>query len=342
MWRFKNLEPVSAGKVKETPLREAQVLKILSYVEALAVANNSLVPNPLFSDYFVKGSIGIVGGRFLPAGNIEYGVMQALHCEECAVAAFRAHYGWDVKGEIVFGFASSKKEINTPPTCCGNCRDIMIDALGTDFEFVSGGLETEEAAISSMKSLLFNSPKRVELPADICGFNFRRDELQLLVHRVLENEKVLANDAYSPINVFPERHYSVAIVSSGDTYSGAIDGMCEYHPIYPMRDAVREARRHNFPSIKFVVVVHDEKLSVGPPHVMYKDRQHLLEMNLQWELLSCEEHDPPVLLVNHRNGVLTSVWQTSAKEWLPFPFTPRNFGKEFVEHLTSYYRSIPR
>lgn len=342
MWSFKNLEPVSVGKVKETPLSEAQVLKIPSYIEALRVANTSCVPKPPFSNYFVKGSIGVVGGRFLPAGNIEYGVMQALHCEECAVAAFRAHYGWDVKGEIVFGFASSKEEINAPPTCCGNCRDIMIDALGTDFEFVSGGLKTEEAAISSMKSLLFDSPRRVMLTQAVCDLHLEHADFHRWTDQLLEKTKKLENDAYSPRDVFPERRYSVVIVGSDAAHFGAIDGMCEYHPIYPMRDAVREARRSNLPHIKFVIVLHDEELSSGAPHVMYKDRQHLLEMNLQWELLSREEHDPPVLLVNHRNGVLTSVWQTSVKEWLPFPFTPRNFGKEFVEHLTSYYRSIPR
>ncbi|MBU6500260.1 MAG: hypothetical protein KGJ89_00280 [Patescibacteria group bacterium] len=336
MWNFRNLELDHEGKIRSTPLSDLQQRKVYSYGKALEVAHDSSVSMPIFSNYFVRGSIGIWSGEFLPVGNIEYGVMQALHCEECAVAAFRSRYGWSEQGDIIFGFTSVRKEFNSPPTCCGNCRDVILGGLGTDFEFVCGNRETHEAAVSSMRLLLFDVKKKA---VDLCGETL--EYFQGLAEELLREEKKLTNDAYSPRSVFPDRRYS-ALIMGKDHYIGAIDGMCEYHPIYPLRDAVRQMRRANSSILRYVFILHDEELSPGPPHVMYKDRQHLLELNLQCELLWGEERDIPVFLVNHRKGIITEVWQTTSKEWLPFPFTPKNFGGKFLEDLKTYYLSIPK
>jgi hypothetical protein len=124
--------------------------------------------------------------------------------------------------------------------------------------------------------------------------------------------------------------------------------MCDYHPIYAGRDACRQAIRDSNPFIQRVIIVcEDPDRRRKMPHVMYKDRQHLLETNLQAELLQGHEQDPPVLLFNYyrktrtknRAVVITGAWRTSVKKWLPFPFTAGNFGPEFVEFLTKYYRN---
>ena len=67
-------------------LAEEQRERKQDYVEALGIAHRSTVAHPKFSGYFVKESVGSVGGKKLPAGNVEYGWLQALHGEECAGA----------------------------------------------------------------------------------------------------------------------------------------------------------------------------------------------------------------------------------------------------------------
>jgi hypothetical protein len=87
-----------------------------------------------------------------------------------------------------------------------------------------------------------------------------------------------------------------------------------------------------------------EEADRGAPHVMYKDRQHLLELNLEGELVSGKEVDPPVYLINYDVFRYQPVkaWQTSVKEWLPFPFSPLNLGSDFVKYLTTYFQAQSR
>lgn len=126
--------------------------------------------------------------------------------------------------------------------------------------------------------------------------------------------------------------------------------MCDYHPIYAGRDAVRQAIRNFDPFIsKLVVVRHTTPNTTlfKAPHVMYKDRQHLLELNLQAELILDKEQDPPVFLINYQventRPRVIDAWTTTLKTWLPFPFTARNFGPEFLQFLEKYYQNrIPK
>ena len=113
--------------------------------------------------------------------------------------------------------------------------------------------------------------------------------------------------------------------------------MCDYHPIYALRDAVRQVRRENDVTTGltaiYVVCCGDGTL---PPDVMYKDRQHLLELNLQTELIMGKENNPPIYLGTMIKGVLTGMWRTSVKEWLPFPFTASNFMD--LNKMTAYFK----
>lgn len=116
--------------------------------------------------------------------------------------------------------------------------------------------------------------------------------------------------------------------------------MCDYHPVYALRDAIRQARRANDPFAQSVVIVSEDFGDKRAPQVMYKDRQHLLELNLQAELLAGKENNPPVWLATYgAQRRVTAAWRTSVKEWIPFPFIPRNFGQDFIEYLTSYFQA---
>jgi cytidine deaminase len=344
-WRFKAVRIVD-GKPEWVDLSPEQKKKVPIYTQALIQAGKSEVPDPVFSGYYVKGGIG-TDCLALCAGNIEYGLCQALHCEESAVAAIRS-----VRNENgvrpVLGF-SAKGEVEKVPTCCGNCRDILLDVFGPKMELISGDPAGGVASVASLDMLLFDgfkqifSPQKDEERNVITAKEFAAEigkDLQCFAYDVGQAIKIgksLENDVYSPGNVFSDRKYFVLIHATGGNYIGALDLMCDYHPIYPIRDAVRQAFRARDFSVKYVVIVGQQNSPGTPPHVMYKDRQHLLEFNLCGELVSEEEINPTVYLVTHENGNVVAVWKTSVKEWLPFPFTPEAFMD--LEEMGKYYQA---
>jgi cytidine deaminase len=333
-WEFKTVR-YDGGKTILVDLSPKQQKRIQIYCEVLEKAKFSNVANPIFSNYFVKGSIGLSDGYGLkPAGNIEYGICQALHCEESAVAAFRSAHGRSTKkDDIILVILSGSPGAFASP--CGNCRDIMLEDLGEDFEIICGAPEGGIAVVTKMKDYLVEDFKEITInngPPSVDIHSF----LEKLLKTVSAGEQ-LENDAYSPKEIHPERRYYALIATRYGDYIGARDVMCEYHPIYALKDAIRQARRVNDPYIDYVIIVCED-FGGGPPHVMYKDRQHLIELNLQQELLLDEERDPKVYLATHKQREIIRFWQTSIKEWLPFAFTPRNFGPEFIKRLEKYYQ----
>jgi len=343
-WNFKAARVVDTNKVELVGLSRAQQARVRLYEEALRRAKISEVPEPIFSGYFVRGSIGLPFATVLPAGNIEYGMCQALHCEETAVAVLKACRGKDHAAVPVLGFCS-KEETEEPPTCCGNCRDILLDAFGPGLEFVAGKPDGGTAVVSKLSDLLCTCEEFDKLAPNEAGVGIG------VVIETWQIGKNLACDPYSPADTHPERRYSVCIETvRGGLHFGGRDVMCDYHPIYPGRDAVRQAIRHRDPFVTRVVVVCDgTPISADgralPPHVLYKDRQHLLELNLQAELLLNKEQDPDVYLFTYTDpsqpgyhADVPSSWHTTLKRWLPFPFTARNFGPEFLKFAAGYYR----
>lgn len=342
-WSFKTAQLNSSDNMDFVALSPAQKARIKKYTEALEVAARSAVANPPFSNYFVKVGVGTVNGKMLPGGNIEYGICQALHGEESAVAAFRSHYGRKNVGETVLGIiAGSPGNITTP---CGNCRDIMLEDLGTDFEIVSGAASGGIAIVAKMSQYLFSEfrsldCKNADLKVEGKVEGIDSANVWDNIDKAIRRGALLVNDAYSPKNVHPERRYHALIETPKHTFIGARDVMCDYHPIYALRDAIRQARRANDPFVQSVVIVCED-FGGGAPQVMYKDRQHLLELNLQAELLVGKENDPPVFLATYdAQHQVIGIWETSVKEWIPFAFIPSNFGQEFIENLTNYFRGL--
>ncbi len=330
LWNFKTMRFNSNGGAEIANLSEEQKTRIAKYMEALEVAANSAVANPSFSKYFVEESIGAVNGKMLPAGNIEYGMCQALHGEESAIAAFRSHYGRANTKKIIVGIiAENAGDIIAP---CGNCRDILLDDFGKDFEIVSGARDGGMAIVVNMSHYLFSEFKKID-------YSVPSEEAQN-IETAIQNCESLVNDAYSPKDIHPERKYHAVISTRANNFFGARDVMCDYHPIYALRDAIRQARRAHDPFARYITILCKD-FGGGAPHVMYKDRQHLLELNLQAELEIGQKYDFPVFLITYNEQKQTTgIWETSAKEWIPFPFTPNDFGPKFIEHLTRYFRTL--
>lgn len=330
-WGFKTLSLNPRGSTELIELSAEQEARISKYIEALEVAAVSVVANPPFSNYFVKEGVGSEFGPMVPAGNIEYGICQALHGEESAVAAFRARYGRDFYGKVVLGIVADKTELGGPCNPCGNCRDIMLEDFGEDLEIVCGAPEGGVAVVATMRHYLFSEFPRLtldDLPIWVSG----------MVEPAITEGEYLVHDAYSPKDVHPARRYHALIRTPGRIYVGARDIMVDYHPIYALRDAIRPARRAHDPFVQYVLIVCED-FGGSAPDVMYKDRQHLLELNLEGERISGEKNDPPVYLLTYLPDThqVTGVWQTSVKEWLPYPFTPENFGEDFMTGVFDPY-----
>ena len=279
------------------------------------------------------------------AGNIEYGFCQALHGEESAVAAFRAQYGRsETRRNVVLGIVGDAMERGRPAALCGNCRDILReDFRDSNLEIARGNPDRGEVLVVPLKYYLFEDYDRLlidgELPPAVLTVKgeLRRARTGLL--DAFHEGRCLENDVYSPGDVHPRRRYYAGIATMSGNYYGAHDVMADYHPIYALRDAVRQARRSADADIKAVYVVGRSDGS-EPPDVMYKDRQHLLELNLQGELVADREIDPPVYLGTFCEDTVRNIWRTSVKEWLPFPFTARNFTN--LEEIAAKFKGFDR
>lgn len=312
-WNFKTVGAAPGNSLVH--LTEAQMARVSIYQHVLSVALESRVPQPTFSNYFVRAAVSN-GDIVVPAGNIEYGLCQALHAEESAVAALRASLGKkDIEDKTVIGIVAGEEgNVATP---CGNCRDIMLDTLGKNIEIVSGAPTGGTAVVVPFERYLYDVfPAEKELP----------ERLLLGVGRHYH----LLREVYMPSNIHQERVYVAAVSSSGSTRVGTLSIGCDFHPIYPIENALRRLWDCRQTSVDMVTIVTSSEI----PHVMYRDRQALYNAHHNAELLAGKKSDPQIVLITiDENGVPTQGSRTSVKEWLPFPFSTKNFGSKFEGDL---------
>jgi len=295
------------------------------------------VANPPMSNYFVKSSIGLNYGESLPAGNFEYGLCAAIHGEECCIAVLRSRYGKKLEDPAfkpyVLAFAAQRGPLRVEdfpeniPSCCGNCRDILFENFGKDLEIVDGHPDGGLIMILPMSLCLVDEFEQL-WPPHTSGIMDGMFMEKILDTIELGNRYVY--DHYSPDNAFVERRYYARIVTKNGDYVGAHDIGDDYHPVYAIRNAVIAARRANDPFVQQVFVVNSDG---NKPHVMYRDRQALAELNYQAEAITGASKDPLVCLVayNQQDCWRSAAWLTSVKSWLPFWFGPHKFGKEFED-----------
>jgi cytidine deaminase len=323
-----------------TDLSTEQKLRVKSYLRALATAATSNVPQPIFSDYYVRAAVGPVGGKFIRCGNIEYGDRQSLHAEECAVAAYASRTNSREQPQRpILALVSGQPGETADP--CGNCRDILLQAFGPTLEIVSGAPEGGKAIVSTLGMYLseqFAPVKKVF------------DPVTQLVKTLSAVQS--ENDPYSTVeSLFTTPHYRAALTTKflpagfpnglrARTGSvGAIDLGCDYHPLYPIRDAIRGIERRELRGLRLRYVVVSSHGPDDPPHVFYLDRQHLLEFQLRLEAAGGYESNPAVLLFKTtEDGMIIQGWKTTVKKWYPLPFSPKNFGPEFMSRYTAYYQ----
>ncbi len=323
VWDFKTID----DSENLIDLDEEQERRIGLYAKSLESAAASEVASPKYSNYFVKEGIGTASAGVVDGGNMEYGMCQALHGEECAVSAWRSSGGWAGENDgLVLGIITGVPGIAAGP--CGNCRDFLRDSIDSDFEIVSGTEDGGVAVVVPFGMYLFDKyGEPEELPQ-----HFENN-----LRKAISDGERHAFDPYSPPGLHPERKYYASLVTPTETFTGSISLRCEYHPTYPIEDAIRGAEKHSNPFMDYVIIASKGNI----PDVMYRDRQHLLELNLDAEILKDKLLDPKVYLVDYgmedSKLVLNSVMGTTVKEWLPMPFSPRNFGEEFMDGILKPY-----
>lgn len=327
------------GNTHFVNLSEAQEERIPQYTNVLQTAARSEVPKPIFSNYFVKVALVELNCdnmtiSAISGGNIEYGLCQAQHAEESVIAAFRSVYKRkQTTDKFILGIISGEEgNVATP---CGNCRDIIIDELGTSVEIVTSAPNGKIAVVAQMSDYLFDDYKRIgrnDVPRDVA------EELESLVR---EEKNMLRLKSPLISQCFPERVYIGMVKTPKATFKGFPEVRADYHPIYPLRAALTIAENTGEYGIENIVIIGNGK-GEKQPHVMYKDRQHLLESSIYGELIGVGKSDPPVYLVTLDNKTITGVWCTTAAEWLPLPFSLKNFGSGFVNELKEHLKKISR
>lgn len=325
-------------------LSKVQQRRIRWYNRALEKAAVSNVPKPKDSGYHVKAAIGPIKSHFLPGGNVEHGDHSGLHSEECSVGAYfsRTNGRLDAFGQPILALVAGTP--GNPATPCGNCRDILLEVFGPELEIVSGAPEGGIAIVAPLSAYLSEHADPIK---DI------EQEMSDHAFRILEDGKSIEYDPYSsPESLAKTPHYYASITvcfqptgfpktQRARTGSlGAIYLDCEYHPVYPLLNAILGLVRRPMKRVclRHIVVVSSGEEAL-PPHVFYRDRQHLLGYHLRCEAVLGEESDPPVYLFRVSDKKIVGAWETSVKQWLPHPFSPKNFGVEFMKHFCTYCRS---
>ena len=317
---------------------EEEIVRFLK--DMLGLAAESKCAKPIFSGFHVRGinTTGGIGGMtgMVASGNVEYGYCQALHNEEAAVAALISQRGsteFPGSNVIMIVAGKGKGSLRNFTAPCGNCRDILRDVIGENCLLVSGTEDGGIAIVARLSDCLFDQYAPMDKNA-IIG-------LVPEIKRIFRKAAEIQDNPYNNLGTgqrFPLRNYYAQIFVSKvgediSSFVGAVDVPADFHPLYPIEDALRAAKRDRALVLKGVKVV---SFGTGtyPPDVMYRDRQRLLEAALDTELLIGEPCNPEVLLVTvdmFDVSKITGAWRTTVKEWLPFPFSPRNFGSEFLE-----------
>ncbi|MEK6916429.1 MAG: hypothetical protein AABW92_01680 [Nanoarchaeota archaeon] len=125
--------------------------------------------------------------------------------------------------------------------------------------------------------------------------------------------------------------YGAAIVAkNGNMWKGSFRGDTAYHSSYTISAAIDTFRNTNPKKEdtnieRLVLVSLDEQ-----PKIPYKDRQFFLDFAESVQLFNDRGDEPlPIYLLQaNQTGEVIKGWKTDSYEWLPLPFSAKNFGLE--------------
>lgn len=324
----------TGDKVEKTPFTPPYISYARDIDHAIRVAAMTKLADPQQSKYVVGGGIGYFGQEKYTAGNTEYGLATADHMEQRAKATHefnQGKIGFDKPAILAIvvgqegGYAG----------CCGNCRDVLRDTPGAveHLTIVNAFREGGDAIVYPFKDLLVDAYPKVNRLAD--------DE-RVAIHHAIEEafNPRTSFDIYSQSPAADRRRYVLQIGQDDKDLTWGHDSDHAFHTTTAAEVARIMMRLDGNPFFDRALFIGEET-DGSPPDVLYRDRQALLAINLDQELLLGQEINPRVTLATYnKQKEIAGVWHTTVKDMLPLPFTPKNFGPDFMAHLKQKTREF--
>lgn len=338
-WNLMRLAVDADGARTLAPLTKEQELLAPWYETLLLRASEAKCTDPRFSGYHVRACAAAGELTIARGGNVEYG-KRSLHAEATAIAALFSlqnstkHRTTPVLA-LVAGHGPGTIENFTMP--CGDCRDFLLDTVGPDCVILCGTMDGGTAMVATLADALFEDYQRV--PTDSANI------MSVVIDAALKECHHIGKNFHADLERHPAGDY-IVVLSTGtgpmteQRFFGALSLGDDYHSLYPAEMAVLQAEMRQDPYIKSVTIigVGNDAMPPRPPKVLYRDRQRLLELAIDRELLTDVPCNPPVHLLTHAHGMVTGTWTTSLNEWLPMPFSRGSFLKK--ESLARYIEKL--
>lgn len=280
------------------------------------IASQDANATPRQSGYHVRAAAWTKNGIY-PGGNMEYGLSDAfIHGESAAVThAYAREKNPDIKAIGFSSEATTPDELIVRP--CGNCRDILNDYVSPDTLIANGNEHV--VMIGRLSSYLAQDFERAE---DFEWWNEEEfwpgaESVSWGIDAFLPDE--LKGRMYGAVLLGKEE-----IVGSHYT-NGAYDSTT---PGVVAINALRYVGNVEM-DLKRVVYAHfgDE---LTPPHVFYRDRQAMLEMDevIARQVSRSGKLPVSLLSIDRDTQQVIGEWRTNTAEMLPYPFTPGEFGMD--------------
>jgi cytidine deaminase len=281
--------------------------------------------DPYQSGYYVKAAGITTEGYVATGGNKENNLSDAwIHGETAVASGLIDRHGPDVEISAI-GFYSENVnpdnlELGRP---CGPCRDKLIQVtkakkLGGRLILASGNENNIVAA--RLRDFMYE---------DFVPMPF--DELRMASVKLARQALYRGMNQYLPPEMQNEV-YGVALTDRmGHTWQGSLGTTAGYDSIPPGVAAVTTWENHPHSThhrtdMNYITVVREG----GIPDVTYRDRQKILELDEVLRLEDGRTEPLPVHLVRLESGKVVDAAITDTSEWLPYPFTPGEFGMHDV------------
>jgi cytidine deaminase len=304
------------GKVVqlEQDLRERAIQTLILAREAVSV--------PTQSGYYVRTAVSTAEGLFGYGGNIESWAGKAeQHGETAAICTAYQLNGEFIKGRIDV-MANYVPQLDGYACSCGDCRDVIREHCHIAKGYIFDG--------NPDKGFIYTLPMK-EMYNDI----FQGGTMELVPEGLFEEARRALLKAQDGL-VHPHRRrfiYGAAAQNArGDIFPGIHIAQAGYHPIHPFQSI--ESKIYGFAdstaeyTITDVVVVCGEDI----PYIQYAGRQVLDDhRSRQAQALDAIADDIRIKIVKlDQSGDIVAVQQTTAREWLPYPFSLADFGMDHV------------
>jgi cytidine deaminase len=268
---------------------------------------------PSQSGFYVRTGALTESGLIITGGNIEYALSDAfVHGETSVIAGTLAKKGKEDPIKAI-GFYSPDAAEN-PPSPCGNCRDVIHEHCDPDLVLLTGS--EKRMSLTPFKEYLFDSFAEVD-----------PNSLEAVGHSDAALALNQALSTYLPDSMKSKLYGAALVTEGGNTYRGSFYSNAAYDSSPPLFNAIQTWRNTDSDLSLSKVVIASSKDIADPS---YRDRQALLEFDEAIMLATGRKKSLPIELVTFdpNNKQVINAAMTDSREWIPHPFSPKDFGMD--------------